>query len=89
MHESGASEEEARQHIMKIIERTWKEMNNEVLSIKSQVLSRTFYEAAMNIARMAMCMYQDGDGHGVHQDRYTKAKILSLFVNAIPLESEN
>ena len=51
--------------------------------------SQEFIETATNFVRMAMLMYQNGDGHGTHQDKYTKDKILSLFVNPIPLEEEN
>ena len=88
MHERGASENDARKHIKFIVSETWKQMNENRVDQKCP-FSQAFIETAMNAARVAMLMYQNGDGHGAQQDRYTKDKILSLFVNSIPLEYEN
>ena len=81
MHESGASEDDAREYIKHMISETWKKMNEDV-SIENSVFSNTFIGIAMNLARMAQCMYQHGDGHGV-QDRETKDRVLSLLINPI------
>nr|WBW04452.1 terpene synthase [Ficus pandurata] len=82
MHEVGASEEEARQHIKFLINEVWKQMNED--RVAEPRFSQTFIEIATNLARMAQCMYQHGDGHGI-QDRETKDRVLSLLVNPIPL----
>ncbi|TXG47890.1 hypothetical protein EZV62_027184 [Acer yangbiense] len=63
MHETGASEEEAREHIRGLINETWLKMNKD--RIGNHHLSNTFVGVAMNAARMAQCMYQFGDGYGV------------------------
>lgn len=80
MHEAGVSEDEARQHIKWLISETWKQMNAD--RIADSPFSQTFIEIATNLARMAQCMYQHGDGHGI-QDRETKDRVLSLLVNPI------
>ena len=81
MHESGASEEEAREHIRKLIDAAWKKMNTD-RNAKSP-FSLTFIEIAMNLARMSQCIYQNGDGHAI-EDGETKDRVLSLFVHPIP-----
>ena len=81
MHESGASEDDAREYIKHMISETWKKMNEDV-SIENSVFSNTFIGIAMNLARMAQCVYQHGDGHGA-QDRETKDRVLSLLINPI------
>jgi (-)-alpha-terpineol synthase len=82
MNETGASEEDAREYIRSLISATWKKMNEEAAA--SSPFSQTFIEIAMNLARMAQCMYQHGDGHGV-EDRETKDRVLSLLIHPIPL----
>ena len=47
--------------------------------------SQAFAEIATNVARAAMLMYHNGDGHAAHKN---KDKILSLFINPIPLECD-
>ncbi|XP_059433979.1 myrcene synthase, chloroplastic-like [Corylus avellana] len=86
MNETGATEEDAREYIRSLIGTTWKKMNKEAGSASSP-FSRTFIEIAMNLGRMAQCMYQYGDGHGV-VDRETKKRILSLFIHPVPLETQ-
>jgi (-)-alpha-terpineol synthase len=83
MHETGASEEEAIEHIKYLIGETWKKMNED-RGVESPC-SQTFVELAMNLGRMAQCMYQYGDGHGA-QGVETKDRVLSLLINPIPLE---
>ncbi|KAK4858115.1 hypothetical protein QYF36_011262 [Acer negundo] len=81
MHETGASEKEAREHIRGIINATWLKMNKD--RIGNHHLSNTFVGVAMNAARMAQCMYQFGDGYGV-PNKETKHRVLSLIINPIP-----
>ncbi|OMO55881.1 hypothetical protein CCACVL1_26937 [Corchorus capsularis] len=77
MHETGSSEEEARKHIRKLIDATWKKMNED--RIAHPPSSHTFVQIALNLARMAQCMYQHGDGHGI-EDHETKDRVLSLLI---------
>lgn len=84
MKENGASEEEARKYIRSLISKTWKEMNKEVA--KETPFSQTFIGIAMNLGRMAQCMYQNGDGHG-HPDTITRERILALLFEPIQLVS--
>ncbi|XP_021289701.1 (-)-alpha-terpineol synthase-like [Herrania umbratica] len=83
MHETGASEEEARQHIWKLIDATWRRMNEE--RIAHSPFPRPFIQIAVNLARTAQFMYQHHDGYGV-EDGETKERVLSLFINPIPLK---
>ncbi|KAI4324181.1 hypothetical protein L6164_023738 [Bauhinia variegata] len=81
MHETGASEAYAREHIKSIICTTWKKINEDVNS-GSYPLS--FIEIAVNFARMSICMYQYGDAHSI-QDQESKKWISSLLFEAIPI----
>ena len=81
MHETGSSEVEARQHIRKLIDATWKRMNEDLIA--HSPFFPTFIQIALNLARMAQCMYQHGDGHGIeHQE--TKDRVSLLLVTPIP-----
>ncbi|KAE9448209.1 hypothetical protein C3L33_19901, partial [Rhododendron williamsianum] len=83
MHETGASEEDAQEHIKYLIRETWKKMNED--RFEDSAFSQTLVEIAMNLARMSQCMYQYGDGHAA-QGWDTKDRVLSLLVNSIPVE---
>ncbi|XP_017605873.1 terpene synthase 10-like [Gossypium arboreum] len=82
MNESGASEEEAREHMWKLIDAAWKKMNEDQMTISP--LPRKFIEMAMNHARVALMIYQKDDGFGI-EDNEIKDKVLSLFVHPIVL----
>ncbi|MBA0880402.1 hypothetical protein Goshw_015105 [Gossypium schwendimanii] len=82
MYESGVSEEEAREHIKKLIDATWKKINKDQMA--KLPFSRKFIEISKNIARVSLMMYQNGDGHGI-EDKETKDRVLSLFVHPISL----
>ncbi|GMN68457.1 hypothetical protein TIFTF001_037514 [Ficus carica] len=86
MHEAGVSEEKAHRHIKLLISETWKDVNEDRLIAESPFSNR-FIESAANLARVAQCMYLYGDGHA-SQDRETQERVLSLFVNPIPLNQE-
>ncbi|XP_011009233.1 PREDICTED: terpene synthase 10-like [Populus euphratica] len=80
MHEAGVSEEKARDHIRNLIGNIWKKIND--YQFVNPLISQTFIGIAMNLARMAQCMYQYGDGHGVgHLE--TKDKVKSLFIKPL------
>lgn len=84
MHETGASEDEARRHIKVLIEEAWEQLNKDRL--ENSTLSRAFIEVCTNLARIGVCLYQYGDdGHGGAQEGESKNRILSLLVNPIAL----
>ncbi|KAG6707193.1 hypothetical protein I3842_06G019500 [Carya illinoinensis] len=85
MKETGASEEDAREYISPLISATWKRMNEERIS--NSPFSKMYLEVVMNLARMAQCTYQHGDGHGV-QDCDNKDHVLSLLIHPIPLNRD-
>ncbi|KAJ9178991.1 hypothetical protein P3X46_010826 [Hevea brasiliensis] len=82
MKGTGASEEEARKHIRNLIREAWMKINE--YRVGNDHLSETFVGIAVNLARMAQCTYQHGDGHAV-EDSTTKDRMLSLLVHPIPL----
>ncbi|KDP35322.1 hypothetical protein JCGZ_09481 [Jatropha curcas] len=82
IHETGASEARAREHIQDLISEIWKKMNKE--RVVDSLFSKTFIGIAINPARMAQCMYQHGDGHGNKADQETKDRVFSLLVAPIP-----
>ncbi|XP_061350600.1 terpene synthase 10-like [Gastrolobium bilobum] len=81
MNESGDSEGDAREYVSSVMCTTWKKMNEEARSCS---FSRSFIETAINLARMAIYMYQNGDGHSI-QDPEIKSRILSLLIQSIPI----
>ncbi|RVW76566.1 (-)-alpha-terpineol synthase [Vitis vinifera] len=85
MYETGASEEDARKHISYLIGETWKKLNEDRTA--ESPFPETFIGIATNLARMAQCMYQHGDGHGI-EDGETKDRVLSLLVEPIPLDND-
>ena len=60
MHETGATEQEARSYIKSLIDKTWKKLNKERAIVNSES-SREFIDYATNLARMAQFMYGEGD----------------------------
>ncbi|KAL8227106.1 hypothetical protein R6Q57_016938 [Mikania cordata] len=64
MHESGATEMEAREYIKILIVETWKKLNKERQNAIVSELPLEFIECVTNLARMGYFMYTDGDKHG-------------------------
>nr|ADR74206.1 (E)-beta-ocimene/myrcene synthase [Vitis vinifera] len=85
MYETGASEEDARKHISYLIEGTWKKLNED--GAVESPFPEIFIRIATNFARMAQCMYQHGDGHGI-EDGETKDRVLSLLIEPIPVHRQ-
>nr|BAS30550.1 isoprene synthase [Ficus septica] len=81
MSDTGLSEESARQHLRNLIEETWKQMNKGTMSGESP-FTKPFMETAINLARIAQCQYQHGDGHG-NPDTKSKNRVLSLIIDPI------
>ncbi|KAK9093209.1 hypothetical protein Syun_028120 [Stephania yunnanensis] len=82
MKETGVSEEVAREYIKHLIGEIWKKLNKE--RVDYSLFSKPFIGTAVNLARMAQCMYQYGDGHG-DSDGYTKNRVMSLLVEPLSL----
>ncbi|KAL7119297.1 hypothetical protein ACP275_02G054900 [Erythranthe tilingii] len=86
MSESGAGREEAEEYVRRLINETWKEMNEELRVITDTPLfERDFVRSAVDLGRMAQYMYQYGDGHGI-QFPQMKNCILYLLIEPIDLE---
>ncbi|GFS37415.1 terpenoid cyclases/Protein prenyltransferases superfamily protein [Actinidia rufa] len=86
MHETGASEEDARKHMKYLIGKAWKKMN-EARVEDGPLFFRAFIESPENLARMAQCMYQYGDGHAA-QGPETRDLVKSLLINPILLDEK-
>ncbi|GAY65200.1 hypothetical protein CUMW_239360 [Citrus unshiu] len=63
MHETGASEEVAREHIKDMMRQMWKKLNA-YRADKNSPLSQTTVEFILNVVRVSHFMYLHGDGHG-------------------------
>ncbi|KAA0045524.1 myrcene synthase [Cucumis melo var. makuwa] len=80
MNDTGASEQEARRYLKDFIMESWKKLNEEVQTLNnSPLLSKSFIEIALNVARISHTVYQHRDGHTV-EDHETKDRVLSLFI---------
>ncbi|XP_050225767.1 terpene synthase 10-like [Mercurialis annua] len=84
MHETGASEEKAREHIKSLVDETWKKMNKARVDVDSP-FSDAFIGVVVNQARMALYMYQYGDGHGNNEEGKTRDRVMSLFIHPISM----
>ncbi|KAJ6366406.1 hypothetical protein OIU77_002900 [Salix suchowensis] len=81
MYETGVSEAEARKHVEKLIQKAWRNMNKYQMDSETP-FARRFVAAAINLARIAECTYQHGDGHGAPDSR-SKNRISSLIIEPI------
>ncbi|GMN58877.1 hypothetical protein TIFTF001_027972 [Ficus carica] len=86
MQETGATEDEARQHIKSFIDQTWKQLNKD--RTENSPFSRTFIDIVVNLARITMWMYENRDGFGVQNHGITKDIASLLFLTSIPLGCE-
>nr|UXF47962.1 terpene synthase 4 [Euphorbia poissonii] len=82
MNESGASEEEAQKRVRELIRGAWEKMNK--IQMENTKFSKTFMKVGMNLARLAQCIYQYGDGFGA-QNIETEHHIVSLLVQPLQL----
>ncbi|CAI9299799.1 unnamed protein product [Lactuca saligna] len=80
MHETGATEEEARKYIELLIIKTWKKLNKAREGAKSR-FSWEFNNGATNLARFAQYMCSNRDGYG--RPYLTKSQVISPFFNPI------
>nr|QWQ79574.1 TPS16 [Juglans sigillata] len=82
MRGTSLSEEHARKHLSNLAETTWKKLNKE--RVFNRLFGESLVETAINLARIAKCTYQYGDGHGAPDVR-AKNRILSLIIEPIPV----
>lgn len=80
MHESGVSEDAAREHIRRLIRGNWRAINGD--RSFTSCFEKNLKMIAINIPRMAHCMYQYGDGYG-KPDGVIEDRIRSLLIEPI------
>ena len=82
MRETSLSEKRACKDIRTMVDRTWKKINE--VRVVDSTFGEPFVELAINLARIAQCTYQYGDGHGAPDER-AKNKVLSLMIEPVSL----
>ncbi|KAH9751566.1 Beta-myrcene/(E)-beta-ocimene synthase 2 [Citrus sinensis] len=87
MHETGASEEVAREHIKDMMRQMWKKVNA-YRADKNSPLSQTTVEFILNVVRVSHFMYLNGDGHGA-QNQETMDVVFTLLFQPIPLDDKH
>ncbi|XP_052173595.1 terpene synthase 10-like [Diospyros lotus] len=86
MHETGASVEDAREHVKHLINKAWNKINE--ARVTDSPFNRAFVEMATNLARVAQFIYQYGDGHGHDIGGKNKDRVISLLIEPISLTSK-
>ncbi|KAH9751659.1 Beta-myrcene/(E)-beta-ocimene synthase 2 [Citrus sinensis] len=87
MHETGASEEVAREHIKDMMRQMWKKVNA-YRADKDSPLSQNTVDFMLNLVRMSHFMYLRGDGHGA-QNHETMDVASTWLFQPIPLEDKH
>ncbi|PKI35379.1 hypothetical protein CRG98_044227 [Punica granatum] len=78
INESGASNEEAGEHIWNLVHETWKALNRDAFTDKYR-LPGPFVEACLNLARASHWIYRYGDGHEARSQE-AKEQLMSILV---------
>ncbi|KAJ8452031.1 hypothetical protein Cgig2_016612 [Carnegiea gigantea] len=81
--EAGVSLEDAREHMKKLIDESWKGLNRIRASNSNETtaFSDDFVEIAINLTRTVQCIYQRGDGFG--SPDLIKKRVLSLVLEPV------
>ncbi|KAH9751675.1 Beta-myrcene/(E)-beta-ocimene synthase 2 [Citrus sinensis] len=87
MHETGASEEVAREHIKDMMRQMWKKVNA-YRADKDSPLSQNTVDFMLTLVRMSHFMYLRGDGHGA-QNQETMDVASTWLFQPIPLEDKH
>ncbi|KAH9685736.1 Beta-myrcene/(E)-beta-ocimene synthase 2 [Citrus sinensis] len=87
MHETGASEEVAREHIKDMMRQMWKKVNA-YRADKDSPLSQNTVDFMLNLVRMSHFMYLHGDGHGA-QNQETMDVASTWLFQPMPLEDKH
>nr|BDN86184.1 isoprene synthase [Syzygium cumini] len=82
MQEKGVSESEARECVIEQIDTAWKKMNKYM--VDNSTFNKSFVRMAYNLARMAHCVYQDGDAIGAPDDQSWN-RVHSLIITPVSL----
>nr|KYP44299.1 hypothetical protein KK1_034212 [Cajanus cajan] len=82
LHETGVSEENAREYLRTLIDKAWKNINKYL--VMDSTFPKSYVQVAINLARIAQCTYQYGDGFG-RPDNKSKSRIESLLVHPVPV----
>ncbi|XP_056171193.1 probable terpene synthase 12 isoform X2 [Syzygium oleosum] len=82
MQEMGVSKSEARKYVIKLIDTVWMKMNKYLLD--DSPFNQSFVRMAFNLARMAHCVYHDGDAIG-SPDNQSRSRVHSLIIDPISL----
>ncbi|KAK7261039.1 hypothetical protein RIF29_27342 [Crotalaria pallida] len=80
--ETNFSEEIVRDNLRTLIDKAWQNMNK--CRVMNSMFPKPLIRASMNMARIAQCIYQYGDGFG-RPDNRTKSRIKSLLLDPIPI----
>ncbi|KAI4356162.1 hypothetical protein L6164_000205 [Bauhinia variegata] len=83
-HETGCTEEHARERIRSTIDETWKKMNKE--QFMDSPFTKSFKDRAINLGRFSECTCLNGDGIGAPDSRQQN-QIRLWIVEPIPLEN--
>ncbi|KAF5754572.1 putative (E)-beta-ocimene synthase [Helianthus annuus] len=86
MHETGVSEEVAREYIKTLIDKAWMKMITARVACSAD-LAYPIIDMAINLARVSNSMYQYGDGHGAPDDR-VRDRVLSVIVEPITIRGK-
>ncbi|KAH9751596.1 Beta-myrcene/(E)-beta-ocimene synthase 2 [Citrus sinensis] len=87
MHETGASEEVAREHIKDMMRQMWRKVNA-YRADKDSPVSQNTVDFMLNLVRMSHFMYLHGDGHGA-QNQETMDVASTWLFQPIPLEDKH
>ncbi|KAH9751682.1 TPS27 [Citrus sinensis] len=88
MHETGASEEVAHEHIKDMMRQMWKKVNVYRADKDSPLSQTTIFEFILNVVRVFHFMYLHGDGHGA-QNQETIDVVFTLLFQPIPLDDKH
>ncbi|KAI3881773.1 hypothetical protein MKW92_025934 [Papaver armeniacum] len=86
MHETGASESAAREHIVRLINDKWEMINSDKIS--RSIYPELFIDAVQSLTRGYHFYYLLGDGFGVAAESLLKGHLISLCCEPIPLSYE-
>ncbi|XP_072992139.1 terpene synthase 10-like [Typha latifolia] len=86
MHEKGVTEAVAREHIKELISAYWKALNRDHLAAaaSNSAFQESLSNIAINISRMGLCYYLNGDGYG-DPDGETKDKVNTMLIKPIKM----
>ncbi|KAF8008107.1 hypothetical protein BT93_K1939 [Corymbia citriodora subsp. variegata] len=82
MQEKEVCESKAKEYVMEQIDMAWKTMNKYM--VDHSIFNQSFVRMAYNLARMAHCVYQDGDAIGAPNDQSWNC-VHSLIIKPISL----